>query len=87
MRLKSIFLYNLKLNGDFVRFAFALNVIFSFGLLSLFNGISTIMSYLMPKPFLLKNSLGIIKPIAVRNKGFHAFHKVISMQWYRNPAC
>ena len=31
-----------------------------FGLVSLFNGISTILGYLMPKPFSQKNSSGTI---------------------------
>ena len=35
-----------------------------FGLVSLFNGISTFVGYLMPKPFSKKNSSGTIKPIA-----------------------
>ena len=34
--------------------------IFRFGLVSLFNGISTFVGYLMPKPFFRKNSSGTI---------------------------
>ena len=33
---------------------------FQFGLVSLFNGISTVVGYLMPKPFSYKNSSGTI---------------------------
>ena len=37
-----------------------LNIFKSVGLVSLFNGISTILGYLMPKPFSEKNSSGTI---------------------------
>ena len=37
-----------------------LHEILRFGLVSLFNGISTVVGYLMPKPFSWKNSSGTI---------------------------
>ena len=40
-------------------------------LVSLFNGISTYVGYLMPKPSFKKNSSGTIRPI--EDKGVHAF--------------
>ena len=38
-------------------------------LVSLFNGISTFVGYLMPKPFSKKKSSGTISPIAGRIRG------------------
>ena len=40
-----------------------------FGLVSLFNGISTLMGYLMPKSSIQKNSSDTIKPIAGEIRG------------------
>ena len=36
----------------------SVKTLISFGLVSLFNGISTFVGYLMPKPFSKKNSSG-----------------------------
>ena len=46
----------------------------------LFNGISTFMDYLMPKPSLKKYSDDIIQPITGRDKGVHAFPLGISQK-------
>ena len=51
-----------------------------FGLVSLFNSMSTFVGYLMPKLFSKKNSSGSIKPIAGRIRGF------IPLQSERNNA-
>ena len=45
-------------------------------LVSLFNGISTFLGYLIPKPSFKKNSCGIIEPIGERIRGFMPFPKV-----------
>ena len=47
-----------------------------FGLVSLFNGISTFEVYLKPKPSLLKNSSDAIEPIAGRIRRFIPFPRV-----------
>ena len=48
------------------------------GLVSLFNGISTFLGYLMPKLFSKKNSSGTIQPIySWEDKGVHTFPKSI----------
>ena len=47
------------------------------GLVSLFNGISTFVGYLMPNLFSKKNSSGTIQPIAGKEKGVHTFPKGI----------
>ena len=44
--------------------------------LSFFNGISTFVGYLMPKPFFKKNSIGTISPITGRIRGFIHFPRV-----------
>ena len=49
-----------------------------FGLVSLFNGISTFVNYLMPKSSLEKDNSGAILSIAWRYKGVHTFPKGIS---------
>ena len=41
-----------------------------YSLVSLFNGISTFMGYLMPKPCLLNNSSETLLPISGRIRGF-----------------
>ena len=46
-----------------------------FGLVSLFKGIWTFVGYIMLKPFLQKNSSGIILFIEERDKGVHTFPK------------
>ena len=52
-----------------------------FGLVSLFNSISTFMGYLIPKLSLQKNSSGTIWPMTwEENKGVHAFPKSISLK-------
>ena len=50
--------------------------LFSFSLVSLFIGISTFIGYLMPNPFLKKNSSSTILPIAGRIRGFIPFSMV-----------
>ena len=50
---------------------------FWFGLISLFNGISTFVGYLMPKPFSEKNRSGTTYPIAGRIRVFISFPKGI----------
>ena len=52
-------------------------VSFCFGFVSLFNGISTFVGYLMPKLSSWKNSNGIIYPFAERIRGFLPFIKVL----------
>ena len=50
-----------------------------FGLVSMFNGISTFIVYLMPKPFSLKNSSGmIVLTMAGRIRGFIPFLRVFA---------
>ena len=50
-----------------------------FGLVSLFNGISAFMGYVMPKPYFYKNSNGTIQPIDCDgDKRVHTFPKNIS---------
>ena len=44
-----------------------------FGLVSLFNGMSTFLGYLMPKPFSEKNSSGTILTHIWEDKGVHTF--------------
>ena len=51
------------------------------GLLSLFNGISTFVGYLMPKPFFEKSSSGNIQPKAGRIRGFILFPRVFARTW------
>ena len=46
----------------------------------LFNGISTFVGYLMPKPFSKKNSSGTIQPIAGRIRGFIPFPRVFAQK-------
>ena len=48
-----------------------------FGLVSLFNGISTYVGYLMPKLFSQKNRNGTIKNHSWEDKGVHTFPKGI----------
>ena len=60
-----------KWNGLCVDFGFGEWILI--GLVSLFNVISTIMTYLMPNPFLQKNSNDTIKPIVGEDKGFILF--------------
>ena len=50
---------------------------FRVGLVSLFNGISTFVGYLMPKPFSKKNSSGTILTHSWEDKGVHTFPKGI----------
>ena len=50
-------------------------------LISMFNGISTLVSYLMPKPFSEKNSSCTIWPIAGRIRGFIPFPWVFGQKW------
>ena len=53
-------------------------ILVQYSLASLFNGLLTFVGYLMPKPFLLKNSDGIISPIAGRGiKRFMPFPSVL----------
>ena len=52
-----------------------------FGLVSLFNGISTFEGYLMPKPFSEKNSSSTIQPIAGSIRGFIPFPRVFARKW------
>ena len=47
-------------------------------LVSLFNGITTFVGYLIPKPSLQKNTSGNIQPIADKDKRVHSFPKGIS---------
>ena len=47
-----------------------------FGLVSLLNGISTFVGYLMTKSSMLKDSCGAIKTIDRRIRGFIAFSLV-----------
>ena len=49
-----------KLLANFSRISKQLYGKLKFGLVYLFNGISTFVGYLMPKPFSLKNSSGTI---------------------------
>ena len=49
--------------------------------LSLFNGVSTFVGYLMPKLFSLKNSSHTIYPIAGRLRGFIPFPRVFGRKW------
>ena len=55
-------------------------VLLSFGCIIIpffvFNGISTLMEYLMPKPFLRKSSTDTILPIARGIKGFIPFPRI-----------
>ena len=51
-----------------------------FGVVSLFNGISTFIGYLMPKPFTLKNSISTIYPIARRIRGIIPFPRVFAQK-------
>ena len=51
-----------------------------FGLISLFNGLSIFVGYLMPKQSLKKNSSGIVQIMVVEIKGFHTFLKGISLK-------
>ena len=46
--------------SSLAKFMRVLTYVFRFGLVSLFNGISTLVGYLMPKPFSEKNSSGAI---------------------------
>ena len=46
---------------------------YGFGLVSLFNGISNFVGYLMPKPFSQKNCNGNIQPVGGRIRGFIPF--------------
>ena len=52
-----------------------------FGLVSLFNGISTFVGYLMPKLFSLKNSSCTIEHIAGTIRGFIPFPRVYARKW------
>ena len=52
-----------------------------FGWVSLFNGISTFVGYLMPKPFSKKDRGGTIKHIAGRIRGFIPFPRVFARKW------
>ena len=59
------------------------NFIFFLGVVSLFNGISTFMVYLMPKLSLQKNSRGTIYPIAKGGEEFHTFSQVwFGLVWF-----
>ena len=55
-----------------------ITILILFGLFSLFNGISTFVSYLMPSQSLSKNSSGGIQPGGEGNKRDNFFHKGIS---------
>ena len=51
------------------------------GLVFLFNGISTFVGYLMPKPFSLKYSSGTIEPVAGRIRVFISFPRLFARKW------
>ena len=51
-----------------------------YGLVSLFNGISTFVGYLMPKPFFKKNSSGTYLTHSWEDKGVHGLHKGICLK-------
>ena len=71
--------------GGFVKYFWSSNLVYTkgnnikrLGLVSLFNGISTIESYLMSKSFFLKNSSNAIQPLAGGIRGFIPFPRVFA---------